>query len=185
MVLVGFSMAPARSRATSPRTGRSGVRKAALLGTIPPFVLKTDDTPRASTPRSSTTSRQPSPTIATHSLRIPQQLQQRRRPRRTRISDRAWQASFNVAVGSSPFASYACVDTWLTDFRADLPKIGRAGTRRARHGGPHPSVRVDRGAASGADCRLHARPGRGRTAQHRLDACRRGPTPPCSRFSVE
>jgi non-heme chloroperoxidase len=41
----------------------------------------------------------------------------------TRISDRAWQASFNVAAGSSPFASYACVDTWLTDFRPDLAKI--------------------------------------------------------------
>ena len=24
---------------------------------------------------------------------------------------------------SSPFATYACVDTWLTDFRRDLPKI--------------------------------------------------------------
>jgi non-heme chloroperoxidase len=40
-----------------------------------------------------------------------------------RISDQAWQAMFNVAVGSSPYASYACVDTWLTDFREDLPKI--------------------------------------------------------------
>ena len=40
-----------------------------------------------------------------------------------RISDPAWQASFNVAVGSSPYATYACVDTWLTDFRDDLPKI--------------------------------------------------------------
>ena len=30
---------------------------------------------------------------------------------------------FNVAVGSSPYASYACVDTWLTDFRDDLPRI--------------------------------------------------------------
>ena len=28
-----------------------------------------------------------------------------------------------MAAGSSPYASYACVDTWLTDFRADLPKI--------------------------------------------------------------
>ena len=37
--------------------------------------------------------------------------------------DRAWQASFNVAAGASPFATYACVDTWLTDFRDDLPKI--------------------------------------------------------------
>src|SRR5439155_1304569 len=41
----------------------------------------------------------------------------------SRISDRAWQASFNVAVGASPFASYACVSTWLTDFRADLGKL--------------------------------------------------------------
>ena len=40
-----------------------------------------------------------------------------------RISEQAWQASFNVAAGASPFASYACVDTWLTDFRGDLTKI--------------------------------------------------------------
>jgi non-heme chloroperoxidase len=40
-----------------------------------------------------------------------------------RISDHAWQSSFTVAVGSSPYATYACVDTWLTDFREDLPKI--------------------------------------------------------------
>jgi non-heme chloroperoxidase len=40
-----------------------------------------------------------------------------------RISDQALHASFNVAVGSSPYATYACVDTWLTDFRGDLPKI--------------------------------------------------------------
>lgn len=40
-----------------------------------------------------------------------------------RISDQAWQGSFNVAVGSSPYATYACVNTWLTDFRDDLPKI--------------------------------------------------------------
>jgi non-heme chloroperoxidase len=40
-----------------------------------------------------------------------------------RISEPAWQASFDVAAGSSPFATYACVDTWLTDFRRDLPKF--------------------------------------------------------------
>jgi hypothetical protein len=28
-----------------------------------------------------------------------------------------------VQPGASPYASYACVDTWLTDFRSDLPKI--------------------------------------------------------------
>ena len=40
-----------------------------------------------------------------------------------RISEQAWQASFNVAAGASPYASYACVDTWLTDFRDDLARI--------------------------------------------------------------
>ena len=28
-----------------------------------------------------------------------------------------------MAVGASPYATHACVDSWLTDFRADLPKI--------------------------------------------------------------
>jgi non-heme chloroperoxidase len=40
-----------------------------------------------------------------------------------RISDQAWQASFNVAAGASPYATYVCVDSWLTDFRDDLPRI--------------------------------------------------------------
>ncbi len=40
-----------------------------------------------------------------------------------RISGRAWEASFQVAAASSPVATYLCVDSWLTDFRDDLPKI--------------------------------------------------------------
>jgi pimeloyl-ACP methyl ester carboxylesterase len=40
-----------------------------------------------------------------------------------RIGDAALRASFAVAAGASPYASYACVDAWLTDFRGDLPKI--------------------------------------------------------------
>ena len=40
-----------------------------------------------------------------------------------RIGEAAVRASFQVAAGASPYASYACVDTWLTDFRGDLPKI--------------------------------------------------------------
>ena len=40
-----------------------------------------------------------------------------------RIGDAALRASFQVAAGAGPYATYACVDTWLTDFRGDLPKI--------------------------------------------------------------
>ena len=28
-----------------------------------------------------------------------------------------------MAAASSPHASHACIDSWLTDFRADLPRI--------------------------------------------------------------
>jgi pimeloyl-ACP methyl ester carboxylesterase len=40
-----------------------------------------------------------------------------------RVSEQAWQNSFNVAVTASAHAAYACVDTWLTDFRDDLSRI--------------------------------------------------------------
>jgi non-heme chloroperoxidase len=40
-----------------------------------------------------------------------------------RIGDAALRASFQVAAGASPYVSYARVDSWLTDFRADLSSI--------------------------------------------------------------
>ena len=40
-----------------------------------------------------------------------------------RLSDAALRASSQVAAGAGPYATYACINTWLTDFRGDLPKI--------------------------------------------------------------
>jgi non-heme chloroperoxidase len=40
-----------------------------------------------------------------------------------RVSEQAVQASWNVAAGASATASLACVATWYTDFRKDLPRI--------------------------------------------------------------
>jgi pimeloyl-ACP methyl ester carboxylesterase len=42
----------------------------------------------------------------------------------TLVSDQAWQASWNIAATASATAAVACIGTWTTDFRADLPKIG-------------------------------------------------------------
>ena len=39
------------------------------------------------------------------------------------VSDQAWQASWNLAVTASATAAVACIPTWATDFRADLPEI--------------------------------------------------------------
>jgi non-heme chloroperoxidase len=41
----------------------------------------------------------------------------------TLVSDQAFQASWNVATAASATAAVACIPTWETDFRADLPKI--------------------------------------------------------------
>ena len=43
--------------------------------------------------------------------------------RGNRVSDEAYTASFNVALTMSAIAAYACIGTWQSDFRADLPKI--------------------------------------------------------------
>ncbi len=43
--------------------------------------------------------------------------------RGTLVSDQAFQASWNLAVTASATAAVACIGTWATDFRDDLPKI--------------------------------------------------------------
>ena len=123
VVLVGFSMGSGEVTRYLGSYGSARVRKAALLGAIPPYLRKTDDNPEGV---DGEVFEQIKAAIVKdryawfkdffdnfyNTDKLP-----------GRISEQAWQASFNVAAGASPFASYACVDTWLTDFRGDLPKI--------------------------------------------------------------
>jgi non-heme chloroperoxidase len=44
-----------------------------------------------------------------------------------RLSEAVVRANWNVAVGSAPHAAYACVPTWLTDFRQDVAKVAELG----------------------------------------------------------
>jgi hypothetical protein len=90
----------------------------------------------------------------------------------TRISDQAWQESFIVAVSASPYAAHACVDTWLTDFRGDLPKIDVP--TLLVHGDadrilPYEAAKRP----AGPDREPQVRHRRRRPAQHRLDPPRR------------
>jgi non-heme chloroperoxidase len=123
-VLVGFSMGSGEVIRYLATYGSARVRKAVLLGAIPPFLLKTDDNPEgvedkvfADIEAAIVDDRYAYFENFLNNFYNVDVLGG------TRISDRAWQASFNVAAASSPHATYACVDTWLTDFRADLPKI--------------------------------------------------------------
>jgi non-heme chloroperoxidase len=124
IALAGFSMGTGEVARYLGTYGSDRVEKAAMFGAIPPFLLKTDDNPEG--------------VDGSVFEGIKEQALKDRyvwfkqffddfynvdKLAPDRISDQAWQASFNVACMGSAYSSYACVDNWLTDFREDLPKI--------------------------------------------------------------
>jgi len=124
IVLCGFSMGTGEVTRYLGTHGSDRVEKAVLLGAIPPFLLRTDDNPEGV---DGSVFEGIKETVLKDRYAWFKQFfddfynVDKLAPER--ISDQAWQASFNVACTGSFWASYACVDTWLTDFRDDLPKI--------------------------------------------------------------
>ncbi len=124
VVLVGFSMGTGEVTRYLGTYGSGRVAKAVLMGAIPPFLLKTADNPDGVD--QSVFDGIKEAVVADRPAYFKDFLDNFYNVdvlHGTRISDQAWQNSFNVAVAASAFAAYACVDTWLTDFRADLPRI--------------------------------------------------------------
>jgi non-heme chloroperoxidase len=124
IVLVGFSMGTGEVTRYLGSYGSARVSKAALFGAIPPFLLKTPENPEGVD--ESVFDGIKTAVIADRPAYFKDFLDNFYNVDEnagTRISDQAWQNSFIVAVGASAYAAYACVDTWLTDFRGDLPKI--------------------------------------------------------------
>jgi len=124
IALVGFSMGTGEVTRYLGTYGSGRVSKAALLGAIPPFLLKTSDNPEGVD--GSVFEGIKAAVIADRPAYFKDFLDNFYNADQylgSRISEQAWQNSFIVAVGASAFAAHACVDTWLTDFRDDLPKI--------------------------------------------------------------
>jgi pimeloyl-ACP methyl ester carboxylesterase len=104
--------------------GTERVRRAAIISGVPPYLLKTPDTP-AGVPQEVfdeiaagfRTDRFASFTEWNKNFfNLDENLGRR-------ISEEAVHDAWNTAVGASPTGTIACVATWQTDFRADLPKI--------------------------------------------------------------
>jgi non-heme chloroperoxidase len=124
IVLAGFSMGTGEVTRYLSAYGSARVRRAVLFGAIPPFLLKTEDNPEGVDGQVFEDIK--AAVLADRYAYFKDFLDNfynvdKLAPER--VSEQAWQASFNVAAGASPYASYACVDTWLTDFRGDLAKI--------------------------------------------------------------
>src|SRR5436853_7089079 len=123
-VLVGHSMGTGEVTRYLSSYGPARVAKGVLVSPIPPFLLQTPDNPdgvpqdlfdgfaeaaRADTPAWMKGFLDNFYNIGTL--------------RGTLVSDQAWQASWNLTVTASATAAVACIGTWATDFRDDLPQI--------------------------------------------------------------
>ncbi|KJK59115.1 alpha/beta fold hydrolase [Saccharothrix sp. ST-888] len=123
VTLVGFSMGSGEVTRYLGRYGSARVAKAVLISGVPPFLLKTEDNPEGVDGavfegiQAAIAADRP----AFLSAFLQDFYNADALP--DRISPQAVQASWNVAVGASAHATLACVPAWLTDFRADLPKI--------------------------------------------------------------
>ena len=124
VILTGFSMGTGEVTRYLGTYGSGRVSKAVLIGVIPPFLLKTDDNPEGVDGQVFEDIK--SAIVADRYAYFKDFFDNFYNVDKlggTRISEQAVQASFNVAAGCSPYASYVCVDSWLTDFREDVAKI--------------------------------------------------------------
>jgi len=123
-VLVGHSMGTGEVTRYLGRYGSTRVAKGVLVSPIPPYLLQTDDNPDG-VPQGlfdgyTQAARADTPAWMKGFLDTFYNIDTLRG---TLVSDQAWQASWNLAVTASATAAVACIATWTTDFRDDLPKI--------------------------------------------------------------
>ena len=141
-VIVGFSMGGGEVARYLGTYGSARISKAAILSGIPPYLLKTPETPDAldqgvfdGIQAAIAADRFAFLTAFFNDFYNLDELLG------TRISEEAVRDSWNVGAGASPVGTYACPPTWLTDFRADLAKIDVPTLVTARHRRPGPPHR--------------------------------------------
>ena len=123
-VLAGHSMGTGEVTRYLGRYGSGRVARGVLVAPIPPYLLQAGDNPDG-VPESlfdgfTAAARADTPAWMKGFLGNFYNFDTLRG---TLISDQAFQASWNLAVTASPTAAVACIATWATDFRDDLPKI--------------------------------------------------------------
>jgi non-heme chloroperoxidase len=123
-VLVGHSMGTGEVTRYLSEYGSERVAKGVLVAPIPPYLLQADDNhdgvPQALFEGFAQAARADAPAWMKGFL---DNFYNMDTLRGTLVSDQAYQASWNLAVTASATAAVACIATWTTDFRDDLPKV--------------------------------------------------------------
>jgi non-heme chloroperoxidase len=122
--LVGFSMGGGEVARYIGRFGSDQVSAAAIIGGVPPYLLKAADNPEgvdgsvfAGIEQAVAADRYAFFTAFFRNFFNTDVLLGKR------VSEEAIRACWNVAAAASPAASLACVATWHEDFRRDLERI--------------------------------------------------------------
>ncbi len=124
VALAGFSMGGGEVARYLGTHGSERVRKAVFISAVPPFLLKTEDNTGGvdggifAGIKEAVVADRPAFLFGFFQNFYNVDVLGGKR-----ISDQAVQNSWNVAVAASPKATLDCVDTWGTDFRADLTRI--------------------------------------------------------------
>ena len=120
--LVGFSMGTGEVTRYLAKFGAARVRRAVLIGTLGPNLVKADDNPEgvdASVFEGIRAAiRKDRPAFLLDFLH---NFYNYDVTGGKLVSERVLEDNWNVAAGASPIGTLACVDAWLEDFRPDLP----------------------------------------------------------------
>jgi len=121
--LVGFSMGTGEVTRYIGRYGTKRVRKAVLIGTLGPYLVKTADNPdgvdRSVFEGIKTAIKADRPALLMDFLR---NFYNYDVTGGKLVSERVLEANWNVAVGASAIGTRACVDAWIEDFRRDIAR---------------------------------------------------------------
>ena len=123
-ILVGHSMGTGEITRYLSRYGSDRVSRAVLISVIPPFLLKTSDNPEGVDKSVFDGFQQAimSDRYAYHTSFL-NAFYNYEQMRGKRVSEEAFRANWNLAISASPIGTYACPETWQTDFREDVPRI--------------------------------------------------------------
>jgi non-heme chloroperoxidase len=121
--LVGFSMGTGEVTRYIGKYGTKRVRKAVLIGTLGPYLVKADDNPegvdRSVFEGIKAAIRADRPAFLMDFLHNFYNFDV---TGGKLVSERVLEANWNVAVGASATGTLACVDTWIEDFRQDIAR---------------------------------------------------------------
>jgi non-heme chloroperoxidase len=124
VALVGFSMGSGEVARYLSKYGSARVRKAVLIGTLGPYLLKTADNPLGVDAsvfdgiKAAITADRPS-----FLLEFLHNFYNYDVTGGTLVSERVLEDNWNVAAAASATGTLACVDAWIEDFRKDMPRI--------------------------------------------------------------